>query len=111
MQFAHVLLKDPASPLGETHTASLGEQTQVAEILSRHLIRSVRAERVTIEAWTRQAQASGMGEYQIETLIKMFHYYDRNGFWGNPHTLSQLLGRTPTKFDTFVERTIREGSG
>ena len=71
MQFAHMLLKDPTSPLGETHVASLGQQTQVAEILSRHLIRSVRAERVTIEAWTRQAQASGMGEYQIETLIKM----------------------------------------
>jgi hypothetical protein len=86
-------------------------QTQIAEILSKHLKRPVRAEQITIEAWTLQAQASGMGEYQIETLVKMFHYYDRNGFWGNPHTLSQLLGRTPTKFDTFVERTIRERSG
>lgn len=85
-------------------------QTQVAEILSKHLKRPVRAEQMMIEAWILQARASGMGEYQIETLLKMFRYYDRNGFWGNPHTLSQLLGRTPTKFDTFVERTIREGS-
>jgi len=83
-------------------------QTQVAEILSKHLKRPVRAEHLTIEAWTRQAQASGMGEYQIETLVKMFHYYDRHGFWGNPRTLSHLLGRTPTKFETFVERVIRK---
>jgi hypothetical protein len=48
-----------------------------------------------------------MGEYQIETLVKMFHDYDRHGFWGNPHTLSHLLGRTPTKFATFLERAIR----
>jgi hypothetical protein len=83
-------------------------QTQVAEILSKHLKRPVRAERVTIEAWTRQAQASGMGEYQIETLVRMFHYYDRHGFWGNPRTLSHLLGRTPTKFEAFIKRTIRQ---
>ena len=84
-----MLLKSPASVLGETRGASPGPAT------------------VTIEAWTRQAQASGMGEYQIETLVKMFHDYDRHGFWGNPHTLSHLLGRTPTKFATFLERAIR----
>ena len=83
-------------------------QTQVAEILSKHLKRPVRAEHLTIEAWTRQAQASGMGEYQIETLVKMFHYYARHGFWGNPRTLSHLLGRTPTKFETFIERVMRQ---
>jgi uncharacterized protein YbjT (DUF2867 family) len=112
-QAAAVVLTEPGH-LGATYELAGPEvltQTQVAEILSRHLKRPVRAEQITIEAWTLQARASGMGEYQIETLLKMFRYYDRNGFWGNPHTLSQLLGRTPTKFDTFVERTIREESG
>jgi NAD(P)H dehydrogenase (quinone) len=83
-------------------------QRRVAEILSRHLKRPVRAEQVAIEAWTRQAQASGMGNYQIETLVKMFLYYDRYGFWGNPNALSHLLGRTPSKFETFVERVKRQ---
>jgi len=112
-QAAAIVLTEPGH-LGATYELAGPEaltQTQIAEILSKHLKRPVRAEQITIEAWTLQARASGMGEYQIETLVKMFHYYDRNGFWGNPHTLSQLLGRTPTKFDTFVERTIREGSG
>jgi hypothetical protein len=49
-----------------------------------------------------------MGEYQIDTLVKMFHYYDRNGFWGNPRTLSHLLRRTPTEFGAFVERAMRQ---
>jgi len=112
-QAAAVVLTEPGH-LGATYELAGPEvltQTQVAEILSKHLKRPVRAEQITIEAWTLQARASGMGEYQIETLTKMFHYYDRSGFWGNPHTLSQLLGRTPSKFDAFVERTIREGSG
>jgi len=107
---AAVVLTEPGH-LGATYELAGPEaltQTQVAEILSKHLKRPVHAEQVTIEAWTRQAQASGMGEYQIKTLVKMFHYYDRYGFWGNPHTLSHLLSRTPTKFVTFLERAIRQ---
>jgi hypothetical protein len=84
-----MLLKDPARVLGETLAKSPGPAT------------------VRIEAWTYQAQASGMGEHQIEMLVKMFHYYDRHGFRGNPRTPSHLLGRTPTKFETFVERVMR----
>ena len=109
-QAAAVVLTEP-SHLGATYELTGPEvltQTQVAEILSRQLGRSVRAEQVKIEAWTRQAQNSGMGAYQIETLVKMFHYYDRNGFWGNPRALTYLIGRAPTKFETFVERTMRE---
>ena len=83
-------------------------QTQVAKVLSSRLGREVRAEQVAINAWKRQAQASGMGTYQVETLVKMFHYYDLCGFWGNPHALSHLLGRAPTKFDAFIERAIRQ---
>jgi len=85
-------------------------QTQVAEILCKQLRRPVHAEQITIEAWTRQAQASGMGAYQIETLVKMFRYYDRYGFSGSPRVLNYLIGRAPTKFETFIERTIRERS-
>ncbi len=83
-------------------------QDQVAETLARHLGRQVRAEQVPIDTWTRQAQASGMGAYQIETLVKMFRYYDHHGFWGNPRTLSGLLNREPTRFDTFLQRAMRQ---
>ena len=109
-QAAAVVLTEPGH-LGATYELAGPEvltQKQVAETLSKHLKRPVRAEQITIEAWTLQAQTSGMGQYQIETLVKMFQYYDRNGFWGNPHTLTSLLGRTPTKFEAFIKRTMRQ---
>ena len=111
-QAAAVVLTEPGH-LGATYELAGPDvltQTQVAEILSKQLRRPVRAEQVTIEAWTRQAQASGMRAYQIETLVKMFRYYDRYGFWGNPRALGHLIGRAPTKFETFIERTMRERS-
>lgn len=109
-QAAAVVLTEP-DHLGATYELAGPEvltQTQVAEILSRQLNRPVRAEQVTIEAWTRQAQASGMGAYQIETLVKMFRYYDRYGLWGNLRVLGNLIGHAPTKFEAFVERIMRE---
>lgn len=111
-QAAAIVLTEPGH-LGATYELAGPElltQTQVAETLSKHLNRPVRAEQVTIDAWTRQAQASGMGAYQIGTLVKMFRYYDRCGFWGNPRTLAYVIGRAPTKFGTFIERTIKQQS-
>jgi uncharacterized protein YbjT (DUF2867 family) len=82
-------------------------QTEVAAILSRQLSRPVRAEVIPLDAWERNAQASGMDEYQVATLLKMFRYYDQHGFWGNPNVLSWLLDRPATRFEAFVARTVR----
>jgi uncharacterized protein YbjT (DUF2867 family) len=80
-------------------------QVEVATILNQQLGRPVRAEAVSLETWERQARESGLGDYQVETLVKMFRYYERYGFWGNPRVLSWLLGRSPTTFAAFVERS------
>lgn len=109
-EVASVVLTEPGH-LGTTYELAGPDvltQTQIAEVLSKQLKRPVRAEHVTIETWTRQAQASGMGTYQIETLVKMFRYYDRYGFWGNSWILAYLIQRTPTRFAAFVQRTIEE---
>ena len=79
-------------------------QTQTAAVLSKQLGREVRAERISVEDWRRRALNSGLGPYQIDTLIRMFEYYDRHGFWGNPRVLSGLIHRPPTKFEEFVRR-------
>jgi uncharacterized protein YbjT (DUF2867 family) len=81
-------------------------QVEVAEILSEKLKRTVRAERVLIEIWEVQARASRMDEYAIDTLVKMFHYYDHYGFTGNPGTLTRLIGQSPTTFSGFVDREL-----
>jgi uncharacterized protein YbjT (DUF2867 family) len=83
-------------------------QIQVVKILSQELGRPVRVRTVPLEAWELQAIESGMGEYQVKTLLSMFRYYQRHSFLGNPQTLTWLLGHPPTSFTAFAERTARE---
>ena len=87
-------------------------QLEVAEILGRELGRPVSVEQISVVEWRRSALARGMNEYQVDTLVRMFGYYERYGFWGNPQVLTWLLGRKPTDLAAFIRRTIdRESSG
>ncbi len=79
-------------------------QTQVAAILAERLGRRVGVEVVPLETWRRRARRSGLGDAQIETLAKMFRYYERFGLRGNPRVLGWLLRRPPADFASFVER-------
>ncbi len=109
---AAIILTDPGHE-GATYELAGPEaltQTEVAAILSQQLGRPVRAEAVPLETWGKQARESGLGDYQIETLVKMFRYYERHGFWGNPRVLGWLLGRPPTTFAAFVERVVQEAT-
>jgi hypothetical protein len=38
----------------------------------------------------------------------MFKYYNQHGIWGNSKILEWLLGRKPTTFAEFLERTLKE---
>lgn len=86
-------------------------QTQIAEILAQELGQAVSVEVTPLAIWRAQAARSGLGEYQIETLVKMFEYYERHGFWGNPQVLGWLLGRVPTGLAAFVARVAVERPG
>jgi uncharacterized protein YbjT (DUF2867 family) len=86
-------------------------QNETAEILEQQLERTVRVEVIPLEVWREQALASKLGDYQIETLMKMFEYYEQNGFWGNSGVLAWLLGRKPTTFAQYVQRTITNRLG
>jgi len=77
---------------------------QLAELLSQELGFTVRAEAVLLENWELQARKSGMDDYQVETLLKMFQYYEKFGLWGNPNVLRWLLGRDPSDFTAFIRR-------
>jgi uncharacterized protein YbjT (DUF2867 family) len=88
--------------------AEVLSQSEIAAVLGQRLGRSVQAEKASLDAWEQQARQAGLGDYQVETLCQMFRYYECYGFWGNPRVLSGLLGRPPTSFATFVDRTVRE---
>jgi uncharacterized protein YbjT (DUF2867 family) len=83
-------------------------QVEVAGILSEQLGRTVNAEYLPLDSWEQKARAASLGDYQVETLVKMFQYYDRHGLSGNPAVLGWILGRPPTNFAQFVERTAHE---
>ncbi len=83
-------------------------QIEIVETLSEQLGRPVTAEVDPLEAWGRRARASGMGEYQVSALTKMFCYYEEHGLVGNPTALTCVLGRQPTSFAAFVRRVIQE---
>lgn len=81
-------------------------QGEVADLLGEQLGRPVHAERIPISEWTEKARAAGFGPWAIETLVKMFEYYDQHGFRGDSQALTTLLGRPPTTFGQFVHRAF-----
>ena len=83
-------------------------QMEVAEVFCQQFGYPVRAKAMSVETWERQARMAGLGQYQVETLVKMFRYYERYGLCGSPNVLGWLLRRPPASFPVFVERMVRE---
>lgn len=77
---------------------------QVAQSLSVLLNRSVQARKIPLADWVVQAQRSGMSAYAVDTLAKMFAYYDAHGLVGNTNVLTFLLGRAPVSLEDFLSR-------
>ncbi len=82
-------------------------QAEVAQALSLELGYPVQAAEIPLAQWDQQARKSGMNEYARETLLKMFDYYAKFGFTGNPKTLTCLLQKAPTNFAAFVRRIVK----
>lgn len=83
-------------------------QVEVAETLGQQLGIPVRAEAISVEAWTRQVRQTGMGDYQVETLAAMFRYYASYGLWGNSNVLGWILRRAPASLPAFVAQAWSE---
>ena len=104
--------RDQSRPLHHAATYELvGKpampQTEVAVILSQQLGRPVTVESLPVDTWEQRARASGMGDYQVDTLVKMFTYYEKYGFSGDSHVLGWILNRPATSFEAFVKRTAQ----
>ena len=81
-------------------------QEQVTDVLSHQLGRPVRVEHIPIQEWRQEAGPAGLGSYQLDSMSRMFRYYEQYGFVGNAAVLACLLSRPPTTFDDFVARHI-----
>ncbi len=109
-QAAAIVLTEPDHQFATYELVGTGgmSQTEVADILGQELERSVKASSVPVDQWAEQARAAGLGDYQIETLVKMFEYYQDFAFEGNPKILTWLLGRPPGTFQDFIRRSREE---
>jgi NAD(P)H dehydrogenase (quinone) len=83
-------------------------QNEIARVFSQHLGHSIVAEEIAIEDWKNRVSDSGLGDYQIDALIKMFDYYAHFGLIGNTRVLEWLLGRPATSFDDFILRILND---
>jgi NAD(P)H dehydrogenase (quinone) len=77
-------------------------QSEVADIISTVLGKSVFVEQESADAWAVRARHAGMGDYQRDTLLRMFRYYARHGLVGNPNELKWLLGREPASLASVI---------
>ncbi len=75
-----------------------------AKLLAKHLGAKVDAERFDVGEWEKGAIAGRLDAGKIDTLKKMFAFYDGNNFIGNSGVLEMLLGRPPTLFMDFLIR-------
>lgn len=79
-------------------------QEEAVAALGHVLGKTVRAVQISTDEWARRARESGLGPYQVDTLVKMFDYYARFHFVGNANVLRWLLGREPVSFSHFAAR-------
>jgi len=78
---------------------------QIAECVSAVIGRQVKAVALDRVEWANAMRAKGAAENTILTLLGMFEYYDQYGFAGNGNVLTWLLGRTPARFEEFLNRS------
>ena len=78
--------------------------SEKASILSNVLGKEIRAEKLSLEQALEHARRLNLSEYTLETMQKMFPYYDQHGLVGSPSVLEWMLGRSHTSFQVFAER-------
>ena len=85
-------------------------QTEIAQIIESQIGQPVEPVKVSRKVWETRARQSSMSEYAVQTLLKMFEYYEEYGMWGNPHVLESILRRKPHSLTDFIDRLIHSQS-
>lgn len=79
----------------------------MARAIGEQLGTHVEAKNQPLGEWVKAAKTTDMAPYAIDTLARMFAYYDVHGFWASCTVLRALLGRAPTDFATFLARELK----
>ena len=79
----------------------------VASVVSSLTGKIILAGMMSLSEWEKDARKSGLSDYAISTLKKMFQYYEEFNFIGNSNQLTWLLNREPSTFATFFEQNYK----
>jgi NAD(P)H dehydrogenase (quinone) len=82
-------------------------QSEVAKIIAEISGHPVEARIEDRTEWEKKMHAVNMNPFAVETLLKMFVYYEKNGLIGSPKVLEWLLERPARRFASFVESIVQ----
>jgi NAD(P)H dehydrogenase (quinone) len=104
-EVANIILNNPKYFYGTFPLAS--EQSlsgiEIAEKLSKKINLVISAKSISISQWKENTINSGLSEFAINTLSKMFAYYDEFPLISNHLPLQNILGRKSTNFEQFLK--------
>lgn len=95
---------------GATYELCGPENLSLSDMLAAmelHFGLEIKVETPQDEIFAAQLKKHGVGDYKVNTLLKMFQHYNEHGFVGNPNVLTWILGRKPNDFSSFILRTIQ----
>ncbi|MBU3156606.1 SDR family oxidoreductase [Clostridium estertheticum] len=95
---------------GATYELCGPENLSLSDMLAAmelHFGLEIKVETPQDEMFAAQLKKHGVGDYKVNTLLKMFQHYNEHGFVGNPNVLTWILGRKPNDFSSFILRTIQ----
>lgn len=104
-----IILTNP-SHTGATYELCGPENLSLSDMIAameHHFGLEIKVETPQNEMFAAQLKKLGVGDYQVNTLLKMFQHYNEHGFIGNPNVLTWILGRRPNDFSSFILRTLR----
>ena len=79
---------------------------EIAELMSEALDARIEAREITLEEWAAVRGEDFSSPYRRECYAQMFEYFARYGFkGGNSFVVSRLLGRSPTSFAAYLQRS------
>lgn len=81
--------------------------SDVLAVFHQNFGRQIKVQTMSDELWITQMKKFGFGDYQISTLLTMFHHYNNHNFAGNSNILKWIIGRTPNNFSSFISKTMK----
>jgi uncharacterized protein YbjT (DUF2867 family) len=106
---ASIILTSPGH-IGATYELCGPENLSLSDMIAameQHFGHKIKVETPQDAMFAAQLKKLGVGDYQVNTLLKMFQHYNEHGFIGNPNILTWILGRKPNNFSSFILRALK----